>query len=418
MTDSPSVPFEGVEKRLVVQFSREVFEQSTSNPTPLPSPYDMTTQEWQTILDEAACSIVSEKRLGTEKVYLLSESTLTVWSTGFLMKTCGRTTPFLALRKYFDLLSLSTNNNGEVPAFSRWVNWMTYSRLDFLHPQHQVWPHQNFPQEVDFLRPFLADANSLRTAVMPAGNHTMHVMHFADPGQKCVRPYMMEEVLMTGIDSGCVRTLTGYDNALEHSSAVSPHCTPSPMRSAVKGRVSELDEFWFNPCGYSSNALVQVDSAVEYFSCHVSPEPITSYASLEVGSSAHRTKVSADGIKFATLLPSFSAQRMNVTRILIGDAETTCFSSVASSLTLGRNSYRCVGAKQTSSETVPESKITILVQHLAFLKVTPHVIRGRKQNVYLTSRPDKARRTTRRRRKRHASPRRLQPSRCNCTVSA
>lgn len=375
---SEPVPFEGVEKRLVIQFSPEIF--TTRG---LKNPFDMTTSEWQPILDYAQCQIMSEKILGEQKVYLLSESTLLVWSTGFLMKTCGRTTPFLALHKILESFG-SILGNKQSPM--EWVNWMTYSRLDFLHPDFQIWPHQNFDQELRFIRQYFPEVQS---AEVPAGDNTLYVLFAANDNAPAAKPYIMEECLMIGINEDCVQAFTGYQNASDRAqSADASDARPSVVRSCVNQTATGpkvLDEYWFDPCGYSCNALFKTDLDSDYFSCHVSPEAATSYASLELASTAAVSLFRRDGaLQMASMMGAFQPQNINLTRILLravtkddstpeakaGDATVDPAETISAIRTAlsGDGHYVCEGVHRRHFAS---SSVFCSVEHIALVCASP-----------------------------------------------
>lgn len=291
VVDQQPPPFEGVEKRLIVQV----------NPV-LCNPYAMSQLEWQSILDKTHCEIVSVKQLNDHRVYLLSESTLTVWPTGFLLKTCGRTTPLLGLKAFLDAFELNAQET---------IQYFVYSRLDFLHPKYQIWPHRNFSEEIQFVKSHLL-FHSAKHCEIKRNGQTFHAI-FATSDRNLARyeiksditGYHSEEILMTKIPTDCVKTFTGISEqtaASENQTAASKEQSASGQsnksaitrfidtcstESIASNNKAVLDEFWFQPCGYSANALLDRSSGTEkktsYFSCHVSPEPATSYASIEVG---------------------------------------------------------------------------------------------------------------------------------------
>jgi len=294
------VPFEGVEKRLVVQFG-----------TDGPNPLSVTENDWKPILDAAGCEIVSSKVFGDKKVYLLSESTLTVWSTGFLMKTCGRTTPFLGFKMFCDKFGMEFVLNN--------IQWITYSRLDFLHPEYQVYPHQNFQQELAFITQFF----EVEFTELKANGQSMYVLLHVPKTITQGTTFHMEEALCLGIDPHCVRSFAGFDNAAEKDEYDDGASSHGAMRSiTLEG---DLDEFWFDPCGYSCNALSTSPTTtdyVDYFSSHISPEPATSYASLELCTQDGRSGFGgSQGLQFQSLIPHFKAKRIHVIRLVVS---STC----------------------------------------------------------------------------------------------
>lgn len=84
-------PFEGVEKRLIVEFYPSALRSSPILTNG--SLRSLSASQWQTMLDRAACQILSHKELETESgsctAYLLSESSLFVYDHRVVLKTCG-----------------------------------------------------------------------------------------------------------------------------------------------------------------------------------------------------------------------------------------------------------------------------------------------------------------------------------------
>eukprot|EP01055_Gregarina_sp_Pseudo9_P000249 Gregarina_sp_Pseudo_9__248@NODE_115_length_4185_cov_38_836469_g107_i0_p2_GENE_NODE_115_length_4185_cov_38_836469_g107_i0NODE_115_length_4185_cov_38_836469_g107_i0_p2_ORF_typecomplete_len309_score91_48SAM_decarbox/PF01536_16/6_4e48_NODE_115_length_4185_cov_38_836469_g107_i031424068 len=269
--------FEGVEKRLVVEVAA-----GGSGLKPL----DLTADDWTPILTAAQCEILSQRELQKQKIFLLSESTLAVWESGFVLKTCGKTSPLKALSKMLTLY----------PSLTHEITWLAYSRSDFAQPESQLWPHQSFEQEVCFLRETYAATRSVSLA---AGGRSFHVAFFS--GGACGPTRVFEEVLLFGVREDCVAALAGAQP--------SPPGVPSPLRRAFGDGV--LDEFWFEPQGYSCNAL----QPAQFFDCHISPEPETSYASLEKGTLGERDAVDLE--QFASL---FGPQTTHRTRVTVAPA--------------------------------------------------------------------------------------------------
>lgn len=84
-------PFEGVEKRLIIEFFRDALRDSPMLKNG--SLRSLGATQWQLMLDKAACQILSYKELETESgsctAYLLSESSLFVYDHRVVLKTCG-----------------------------------------------------------------------------------------------------------------------------------------------------------------------------------------------------------------------------------------------------------------------------------------------------------------------------------------
>lgn len=84
-------PFEGVEKRLIVEFHPHAL--CASHLLTGGSFRSLSATQWQSMLDRAACQILSFTELETESgsctAYLLSESSMFVYDHRIVLKTCG-----------------------------------------------------------------------------------------------------------------------------------------------------------------------------------------------------------------------------------------------------------------------------------------------------------------------------------------
>uniref|UniRef100_A0A8C2IU53 adenosylmethionine decarboxylase n=1 Tax=Cyprinus carpio TaxID=7962 RepID=A0A8C2IU53_CYPCA len=137
MEDSSAHFFEGTEKLLEVWFSREDEGKGTGDLRTIPR------FEWDKLLENVHCLIISVTKTDKQEAYILSESSMFVSNRRFILKTCGTT---LLLQALVPLLELAREYCG----FDAIENFF-YSRKNFMKPTHQEFPHRNFQEEVEFL---------------------------------------------------------------------------------------------------------------------------------------------------------------------------------------------------------------------------------------------------------------------------
>lgn len=117
----PSPVFEGSEKRLEIDFAID----RATVPLGLRS---LDRPQLDALMVQAACCIVSTRSNAHFDAYVLSESSLFIYDSKFVLKTCGTTQ---LLRAVPLLLSLAADI-GCQPVRCK------YSRASFLFPQYQV----------------------------------------------------------------------------------------------------------------------------------------------------------------------------------------------------------------------------------------------------------------------------------------
>ncbi|TKC46145.1 hypothetical protein EI555_017702 [Monodon monoceros] len=113
--------FEGTEKLLEVWFSGQ-------QPGANQGSGDLRTtprSEWDILLKDVQCSIISVTKTDKQEAYVLSESSMFVSKRRFILKTCGIT---VGLTQSF-----------------------FYSCKNFMKSSHQGYPHRNFQEEIEFL---------------------------------------------------------------------------------------------------------------------------------------------------------------------------------------------------------------------------------------------------------------------------
>lgn len=298
--------FEGPEKKLDVLFaprrpasalsSPSCSEADTSNGAGSDSDSDMASHgagchrrrglralsrvQINSVLEAASCTVLSVKSNDSIDAYLLSESSLFVSEFRLMIKTCGTTTLLHALptimRLAVDILGLT-------------VAAVQYSRVGFLFPEQQHFPHDSFENEVSFLDRHLAVQGrtfEMGTADFGATWH-LYMAHF-DPAPTTSRNSTAQlamcrrqalEIFMFDLDPSAMAhfqfhtrpDLSGSDKAIAFTTKA------SGIDSLLKGDGDVIDAFNFEPCGYSMNALFN-DA---YYTVHVSPEPEASYVSFE-----------------------------------------------------------------------------------------------------------------------------------------
>eukprot|EP00300_Choanocystis_sp_HF-7_P005142 c13908_g1_i1.p1 GENE.c13908_g1_i1~~c13908_g1_i1.p1 ORF type:complete len:353 (+),score=71.85 c13908_g1_i1:34-1059(+) len=262
--------FEGVEKTLVVGFSLP--HDHTKTPNNLRS---LSKETWVTILAECGCTILGEIHSDKMDAYLLSESSLFVFETKCIFKTCGRTKLLTAVGMLQDLaLFLDAR-----------VSFVNFCRSSFMYPSLQPSPHTSFADEIDFLACQLnTSRESLGVFESSSKHHTGEsswYMCIFDPMSKIPSSSALHRSWWpreTVIELRMHDLPSHITNCFIYSNRFSPES--QSLRTQMLSLLPEfqIDEYDFQPCGYSFNALKQ---GGYYATVHVTPETSGSYISFE-----------------------------------------------------------------------------------------------------------------------------------------
>ncbi len=242
--------FEGPEKRLLVSFASDARHVNLRRV--LHSDYI------QRILTAASCTVLSVQRNKRFDAFLLSESSLFVADDAIMLKTCGTTTLLRALPVIIDVAAACDI----VPTT------VSYSRVRFQHPELQPWPHASFVDEVTYLDNTLhAQGTPLQ---MGAGDWHVYVAHLGQSTAVPKSPTHTLEIFMFDLDP----------TAMHHFFDAGPDAQLTTKKSGIASLLPDdaiIDEYNFEPCGYSLNAIDESGC----ITIHVSPEPQASYVSFE-----------------------------------------------------------------------------------------------------------------------------------------
>mmetsp|Transcript_14548 Transcript_14548/g.24650 ORF Transcript_14548/g.24650 Transcript_14548/m.24650 type:complete len:801 (+) Transcript_14548:440-2842(+) len=256
---APHLPgFEGSEKRLEVDF----YGTQDSGLRRL------SRSQLDDICTLAECEIVSDRHNAHFDAYVLSESSLFVYPTKLVIKTCGTTKLLSCVDKLLEFTS----------GLGMLVKSCKYSRACYKFPSFQPKVHQTFDEETKAL-----DASFHKEPML--GKGFAHILGDGrsglqwhvylnqatrdDPMPQSAR--LTVEVCMTGLDQECAARFY-HDRSLTAKAAT----LTSGIRALFP--TSEIDDFLFEPCGYSMNGLDQ-----EGFSTiHITPQDGFSYASVEI----------------------------------------------------------------------------------------------------------------------------------------
>jgi S-adenosylmethionine decarboxylase len=142
--------FEGVEKKLEIIFDPKNANTTLSDTTfgeaagnvPKVGLRRISASTWSELLAVARCSILDSDSNDYFDSYILSESSLFVYSYHIMIKTCGRTVPLLMVPYLLVVAERCCN----LPASC--LSAIRYSRKNFLYPQDQPWPHSSWQHEI------------------------------------------------------------------------------------------------------------------------------------------------------------------------------------------------------------------------------------------------------------------------------
>lgn len=242
--------FEGPEKKLEMEFA-----------VPEHDPLGMraiSQAQWQTVLNAACCTILSRMSNDHCDSFVLSESSLFVFRHKIMLKTCGTTTllhcvPLVlehAARLHLD------------------IKYCLFSRKSLNFPMAQKHPHQCHTDETAFLDKFF-DGNAYILGPLK-GDYWFVYQYDAFPEVPAAVPEVNLEIMMHDLSPAKMSQF--FKKAGLDAKTVSQQ---SGIVDLLPG--SMVDEFLFDPCGYSMNGLI--DEA--FWTIHITPEDHCSYVSFE-----------------------------------------------------------------------------------------------------------------------------------------
>ncbi|KAJ8546270.1 hypothetical protein K7X08_018853 [Anisodus acutangulus] len=255
-----AIGFEGYEKRLEICF----FELGDSY-GPGCGLRSLSKDQLDEILTPAACTIVSSLANDEVDSYVLSESSLFVYSYKIIIKTCGTTKLLLSI---LPILKLADELHLKVKS-------VRYTRGTFIFPGAQPYPHRHFSEEVAVLDGYFGKLGAGSNAyVMGSGDRQQNWHVYSASAESAdatkVDPVYTLEMCMTNLDKkkASVFFKTQSSTAAEMTEV-------SGIRKILPE--SKICDFDFDPCGYSMNAVE--GSAIS--TIHITPEEGFSYASFE-----------------------------------------------------------------------------------------------------------------------------------------
>jgi S-adenosylmethionine decarboxylase len=247
---------------------------------------------WKEMLAIVNCQVLSTLKNEHADAYLLSESSMFVYSHRLTLKTCGTTKLLHAVEKILEIAAYHCKLTDLEAIF--------YSRKSFLFPERQEFPHGSWTDEVNYLNGIFPDTK-FDTAGYVIGNITGDHwnLYLATPLNEPVRRAVGEtvtgndddvtlEILMTELDPQAMAQFwrteqEKLEGSLPHNVGATKHELSNPRRIFESTKMngiyprSIIDDYVFDPCGYSANGLM----GPYYYTIHVTPEDICSYASFE-----------------------------------------------------------------------------------------------------------------------------------------
>eukprot|EP00798_Chlamydomonas_sp_ICE-L_P014102 gene14102-20059_t len=251
--------FEGSEKRLEMDFTVGAANGLR----------DLPRSALDELMQLAACEIVSTRNNDELDAYVLSESSLFVYPTKWVLKTCGTTQLLNAVPRLIELSS----ELGLKPVRCK------YTRASFLFPEHQPFPHSTFDDEVSFLdkslHGLLGHGHSTVLGEEEEGLQ-WHVFIADGMVEREKQPTVNFEMCMTELGPDACKQFFRSDKFVSTKQTTADsgilHLKPNAL----------IDDYVFEPCGYSMNGI----EGSGLMTIHVTPEPDFSYASLELSGGA------------------------------------------------------------------------------------------------------------------------------------
>jgi len=232
--------FEGTEKKVELAIDPS-----------LPSLLELGDEVWAEVVGAAGAAILSRIEDDHCRAYVLSESSLFVFSHKLILITCGRTRLPAAVTTLLD----------RIPPDK--IRLFIYERKNELFPHRQP---TSFFEDVELLNERLP-GRAFRFG--GEDGHHLYLFHLDRPYQADGEDVTLE-MLMYGLAASTRELFQPRGES-----------TAASVREAARlGRLlpdSKIDDHLFSPAGYSLNAIRDD----HYLTLHVTPEEGASYASLE-----------------------------------------------------------------------------------------------------------------------------------------
>ncbi|KAL6971400.1 S-adenosylmethionine decarboxylase proenzyme 4 [Sarracenia purpurea var. burkii] len=277
--------FEGFEKRLELHFSGD-------DPAELGLRL-LDFESLEEVLHAVQCTVVSAVANQFFDAYVLSESSLFVYPTKIIIKTCGTTQLLKSIRPLLNrACDLGLNLCG-----------CRYTRGSFIFPKSQPYPHTSFREEVIFLEDNLPAHLCYRKAsVMPSfpsssssssksSSHSWHVFTAREKSPMAENESYTIEVCMTELDRMLARKFFRFPEDGKSGDTAGKEMTEITGIRDINPNALVCD-FAFDPCGYSMNGI----DGDRYSTIHVTPEDGYSYASFECVGSVYDSRDDLAGV--------------------------------------------------------------------------------------------------------------------------
>ncbi|ODV83978.1 hypothetical protein CANARDRAFT_179717, partial [[Candida] arabinofermentans NRRL YB-2248] len=312
--------FEGPEKLLEIWFSESFNLNSVFNNCNSLGLRNIPLNEIEKMLDLVNCKILSKISNNLVDSYLLSESSLFIYSNKLILKTCGTTTTLFCLEKLLELVLKYCNYK-----FKNFNNIykIFYSRRSLMFPNKQNKIHQSWDNELMWLNKYFKKDSSKSYIVGDLlKDHWYLYLNGSETVEIDDKMYPLSPVISNSSTSSTSTPTTGNSFKLDQTFELlmtelnpesslnfqlSKHENEFPnmnkdledyghllgMKMMEKTGLNNIipenndndneliikhDAFAFNPCGFSSNTLIDNEY---YYTFHITPELGWSYASFE-----------------------------------------------------------------------------------------------------------------------------------------
>ena len=220
----------------------------------------VTESRWSKTLSLAKCKILSSISNDNCTAFILSESSLFVFDDRIVLKTCGTTPLLLALDDVFEV----GRSCGLVPAA------VLYWRKNLSEPWKQETVHQNFEREVEYLENRCGRRDNNKVAILGPRDKDHFCVFYSEmiPRDKFKPIFGTFEVKMHEIHPEKASEFN-WESGFKRPETI----------NKIYGKLPKykIDEFFFDPCGFSMNGIKGMD----YETIHVTPEGSCSYVSFE-----------------------------------------------------------------------------------------------------------------------------------------